>query len=393
MPPANTTATYGTVARTLHWLAAALILAAVALALYMERLPRGSDAEVARVSALYSLHKTIGIAAFATALARILWAWLQPKPAPLHPERRAETFAAEAVHWSLYAAMLVMPLSGWLYHAATDGFAPILWPFGQSLPFVPKSPALAMTFRAIHGLSAKLLYASLALHVLGALKHGLIDRDGTMARMVTGRVRALPGGPETRLSRWPAMAALALWAALVAVPLALPPPPARSTAPAPAAAGGNWTVSQGTLAITIRQSQAPIPGSITGWSAAITYDDQSRTGTVLVTIPLARLTIGSVTPQALGPEFLDAARFPTATFRATIAETGGRLTATGPLSLHGREVPVSLPFTLDIRGDHATMSGQVTLDRRDFGIGANFRDEATVAFPVTIDVTLMAVRK
>ncbi|MBS0563489.1 MAG: cytochrome b, partial [Proteobacteria bacterium] len=277
MPLANTTASYGSVARALHWLTALLILAAVALALYMQGLPQGTDAEVARVSALYSVHKTIGLAAFATAIVRILWALIQPKPAALHPERRAETFAAEAVHWSLYAAMVVMPVSGWLFHAATDGFAPILWPFGQSLPFVPKSPALAMTFRAIHGLSAKLLYASFALHVLGALKHGLIDRDGTMGRMISGR--ALSAGPRPSPSRWPALAALVLWAALVSVPVALPPPAARPAAPAPAAAGGNWTVSQGTLAITVRQSQAAIPGSITGWSAAIAYDDQARTGT------------------------------------------------------------------------------------------------------------------
>lgn len=392
MPLANTAASYGAVARALHWLTALLILAAVALALYMQGLPRGSDAEVAHVSLLYSVHKTLGIVALVTALLRILWAVVQPKPAPLHPESRLETFAAEAIHWSLYAAMLGLPVTGWLFHAATDGFAPILWPFGQSLPFVPKSPALAMLFRALHGMSANLLYASLALHVLGALKHALVDRDGTLARMVTGRTAAATAAPPPPPTHWPALVALGLWAALLAVTAATLPPPTRTTSPA-AATGGNWTVAQGVLTFTIRQAQTAIPGTLTGWAAEITYDDQTRTGSVLATIPLANLTIGSVTAQAVGPQFFDVTRFPAAIFRATIAEANGQMAATGTLSLHGHDVPVTLPFRLTVAGDHAAMTGQATLDRRDFGIGASFKDETTVGFPVTVDVSLLAVRK
>ena len=142
MALANTPQSFGSLARFLHWLTALLILAAIGLALYIKGLPHATGAETARVAALYSLHKTIGIAAFVSALLRMLWAFFQPKPGALHPERRLEAFAAAAVHWSLYAAMLIMPLSGWCAHAALTGFAPILWPFGQSLPFVPKSDPL-----------------------------------------------------------------------------------------------------------------------------------------------------------------------------------------------------------------------------------------------------------
>lgn len=396
MPLANTPATYGAVARAFHWLTALLILSAVALALYMQGLPRGSDAEVARVSQLYSLHKTIGIAALLVAVARILWALVQPRPAPLHPDRRGETFLAATMHWSLYAAMVVMPVSGWLFHAATDGFAPILWPFGQSLPFWPRSPALAMALRAVHGLSANLLYASVALHVAGALKHALVDRDGTLARIVSGRtpLPAAPGAGPDRSGPLAALVALGLWVALVGAVLLRPPPVSPDTrAATPAATAGNWAVSQGTLALTIRQAQTPVAGSLTGWTAAITYDETAQTGSVSVTMPLSGLTIGSVTAQAAGPDFLDIARFPTASFQATIAAEGDRLVARGPLTLHGQSVPVALPFSLTIAGDHATMTGQATLDRRDFGIGLSYKDETTVAFPVTFDVSLMAVRK
>jgi polyisoprenoid-binding protein YceI len=63
------------------------------------------------------------------------------------------------------------------------------------------------------------------------------------------------------------------------------------------------------------------------------------------------------------------------------------------LALRGIEQPITLPFTLEIAGDKASMTGSVTLDRRDFGIGAGYGDEATVGFAVDVAVTLSAARK
>jgi len=394
MPPKkNTPQTYGSVARFFHWLTALLILTAIAVVLYTHRQPARTEPEVMRVALLFSLHKTVGIAAFFTALLRILWAFGQPKPGPIHPERRLETFVGDAVHWSLYAAMVIMPLSGWLGHAARPGLSPIWWPFAQTLPFVPASNALGRVFFTIHGFASKALYASIALHVAGALKHALIDRDGTMARMIDGRRVPVPPSPRRRL---PAIAALAAWAGLVVVGVILGQPksaPAMvTTAPAPTT-GGNWAVSDGTLGFTVKQMQATVTGVFTGWTADITYDETAKTGAVTVSIPLSGLTVGSITQQVAGPEFLDIAAHPSAIFQGTIAETGGQLAATGMLDLHGKRVPVTLPFTLAIAGDTARMTGELRLDRRDFGIGGHYPDEQTVGFGVTVDVALTARRR
>ena len=48
--------------------------------------------------------------------------------------------------------------------------------------------------------------------------------------------------------------------------------------------------------------------------------------------------------------------------------------------------------TLTLDGDTATMTGTTTLDRRDFGIGQSYGDEASVGFPVTVTVDLVARR-
>ncbi len=391
MPRANSPTSYGSVARALHWLTALLILANIPLAFLAENLSRGTDADVARVAATYSLHKTTGIAAFAVALARILWALSQTRPAPLHPERRVETLLAEAVHWSLYAALLIMPVTGWLYHAASAGFAPIWWPFGQSLPFVPKSDDLAAQFRALHGWSSKLLVLSILAHVAGALKHAFIDRDGTLARMVSGRTQAANLPAATYTSLRPASLALLAWAALISATLAFAPatPPQTVTA---TSATGNWAVTAGTVTFTSKIIGTDVTGTLPGFSATINYDETRKTGTLAVTLPLAGLTMGAVTQQATGPDFLDLAHNPTALFRAGIAEQGGQLVATGTLTLHGRTAPVDLPFTLILDGKQAHVTGQATLDRRDFAIGSAYADETTLAFPVIVTIDLTASR-
>ena len=392
----NTPASYGSAARALHWLTALLILTAVGLGLYASDLPRTTDAEVARLAGLYSLHKTIGVAAFFTAAARILWALTQPRPAPLHPDRRLETLGAEVVHWALYGAMLVMPLSGWIHHAAVTGFAPILLPFGQTLPFVPQSAGLGDVASAIHEISATVLYIAIGLHVLGALKHALIDRDATLTRITRGAVA--PANPVAHRSLAAPGLAVLIWAGVIGAGILLPPeteaaPASAPTETAAAPATGNWAVQSGTLSIAVQQMGSEVAGQFADWQADITYDEATRTGEVTVRIGVPTLTLGSVTDQALGADFFDAATHPVATYTAKIRPEGTGQIAEGTLDLRGATVPVTLPFTLTIDGDTATMTGTTTLDRRDFGMGATYTDESSVGFGVRVDVALTATRR
>ncbi|MDJ0827688.1 MAG: cytochrome b/b6 domain-containing protein [Rhodobacter sp.] len=397
MPIQNTTATYGSVAKTLHWLTALLILTAIPLGLIANQLPYDTGEELARKAWLFSLHKTTGIAAFAVALARILWALIQPKPAPLHPDRRAETFLAETVHWLLYAALVVVPLSGWIHHAATTGFAPILWPLGQSLPLVPKSEAVAGLFASVHWVFTKLLALALVLHIAGAIKHALIDRDQTLARMLPGQpdVKA----PPTKARSTPLAAAVILYifgAAGAATLAAQAPHEAPTTAaPALAAAPSQWQVAEGTLQITVQQLGSAVTGSFADWTAAIDFDETAtggKHGTAEVQIAIASLTLGSVTSQALGPDFFAANQHPTATFAADLLPADTGYLAEGSLTLRGAEVRVSMPFVLEIDGDTARMTATTQLDRRDFGIGETYPDESSVGFGVGVDITLTASR-
>lgn len=398
MSTANTTTSYGAVARALHWLTALLILTAIPLGLVANGMAYDSGEALAAKAQLFSLHKTVGIAAFAVALIRILWALTQTRPEPLHPDRVLETRVAEVVHWALYLALIIVPLSGWIHHAATDGFAPILWPLGQDLPGVPTSESVAQLAAAMHWVFTKVLALSILLHIAGALKHVIIDKDATLARMTRG-AQAPSRANGAAHAHWPALAALAVYVAGAGLAWSMASAKAPATAPTVAeatpATTGNWTVTEGTLGFAINQMGSEIQGSFANWSADIRFEEvvtEGSHGSVSVTIDTTSLTLGSVTDQAKAADFFDVATHPTATFDARILPTETGYLADGVLTLRGVTAPLQLPFDLLIAGNVATMTGTTQIDRRTFGMGATYGDEATVGFNATVTTNLVATR-
>lgn len=408
MSARNTTRAYGWAARIFHWTVAVLILIALGLGLYAGNLPRGGEDELQAIFAAFSVHKTAGVAVLIIAAARIGWTLTQIRPRPLYPERRLETLLAESVHWALWIGMVIMPLSGWLLHsAAPGGFSRILWPLGQRLPLVPEDAALAEGFARFHEAGWWVLAGLIALHVAGALKHALIDRDHTFARMA-GNPDRLPEPPAHAMSPGfqhllAACAALAIWGSVATLagqaeaearPALQPDPAISATQSAPAASG--WTVQQGTLEIGVRQGGSDVAGQFGQWQATIDYAPETQTGHVEVSIDIASLTLGSVTASATGPDFLNASAHPTASFTAEIRPPTGPdqpHIALGTLTIAGKSIPAELPFDLTIEGESAKARGNMQVDRRDFGIGAGYTDESTVGFAVAISFDLTATRQ
>ncbi|GAA6207838.1 hypothetical protein NBRC116601_11310 [Cognatishimia sp. WU-CL00825] len=398
MPLSNTLETYGSVTKTFHWLTALLILSAFPIGYFAHEAPFSNSEELAQKAFLFSLHKTIGIAAFFTALLRIVWALRQIHPGLLNPEDKLEATAAQTAHWLLYGSMLLVPFSGWVHHASTQGFAPIWWPFGQNLPLIPKSEALAQATSTLHFILILVLALTILAHVGGALKHFVIDRDQTLQRMLPGNSSA-PMPPKQDHSKRPLALALIIW--MVALGLGAGTGAFRTTETAPVSAAtldqvtSDWQVQSGALEITVAQFGTPVTGNFAEWTADITFSKDAidnNHGNVKVTISVGSLTLGSVTQQAMGFDYFNTAEFPTAEFNAEILAAAEGYVAQGTLTLRGVEMPVSLPFLLETDGKTATMTGQTQISRMDFGIGANQPDEASLGFAVDISVNLTAQR-
>ena len=412
VPLTNTAERYGRVAQVFHWTIATLFLVNYPLAIVAERLPRDTSEQVARVVALFSWHKTIGVTVFVLAVARIAWALANPHPRLLNAERRGEAFAAATIHWVLYGAILAMPLAGMAVHWTSVGFAPLKLPFPDEVPLLPRTEHAAEIAATVHWALGIVILASIALHVAGALKHHLIDRDQTLIRMLPHRRARIErlAPPSMQPSRWRTAAiglgALALVGGTAGAVAGLTGGDAAVASgavgaePADVAAAGEaaWIVDEGasSLTIAIVQLGSPVEGRFDGWSAAIVHDpDDPAASSVTVTVDLDTLTLGTVSDQAKGPGFLDVPGAPTATFRAEgfVPGEGDAFTADGTLTLRGVTAPVALAFDLAIEGDTARARGGATLDRMAWGVGADgYPDESSVGFDVEVTFDLVATR-
>ncbi len=400
MPLGNTHRNYGTLTKTLHWLTALLIFTALPLGYLAQQAPLANGEEIAHKAWLFSLHKTAGISAFFIAALRILWAFSQTRPGLINSENRIEAVAAHTVHWLLYGSMLLVPLSGWLHHASTTGFAPILWPFSQSLAFIPKSEGLADLTSSLHFLFLLVLAFSILAHMAGALKHLVIDRDQTVQRMLPG-AHSAPAPAIELPSKAPLAIAVSIWSLTLIIGLGVGlsshgnhSHDSHDNATLQALPS-DWQVTDGQLTISVHQFGADVQGQFTEWTAGIQFEETAtdgQHGNVTAEVAISSLTLGSVTVQALGADFVNADQFPTAKFVADLFATGAAFVAKGDLTLRGVSIPVEMPFALSIIDSTATMSGTLLLDRRDFLIGASMADESSLSFPVEVQVSLTATR-
>lgn len=173
---------YTRTAIALHWLIALLVIANFTLGLVMVDIPGLTPTKLR----YFSWHKWAGVTILLFATVRLLWRLSHP--APPYPAGMApwQKSAARAVHAGLYVLLFAVPLSGYFYSLAAG--VPVVY-FGViELPvLIGKSPALKEPLEELHFWLNMLLATFVAVHVLGALKHQFIDRDGLLRRMLPWR--------------------------------------------------------------------------------------------------------------------------------------------------------------------------------------------------------------
>jgi len=169
----------------LHWLIAALIVAGFTLGLSMVGLPLSRQK-----LQWYAWHKWIGITVFLLSCVRLAWRLWHPPP-PLPPMPRWQARGARLVHGLLYALLLVIPVTGWLYSSATG--VQVVYLGLLPLPdLLPKDKALAAIFRTCHVSLNFTLLALVCTHVAAAVKHHFVDGDAVLTRMLPATIRTPP---------------------------------------------------------------------------------------------------------------------------------------------------------------------------------------------------------
>ncbi|MGD9923826.1 MAG: cytochrome b [Pseudorhodoplanes sp.] len=169
---------FGTVAITIHWLAAALIVA-----LLISGFRVSGAADPAAKAAFLRFHAVMGIAILALTLGRIAWWWFADrKPLPVAGQPPLLRRAASAVHLVFYILIVGLAASG-IGMMIVSGAGPIV--FGGASGALPDFWTVPP--RIPHGIGVRVLIALLILHVAGALYHHFIRGDRLLARMGVGR--------------------------------------------------------------------------------------------------------------------------------------------------------------------------------------------------------------
>ncbi len=162
----------------LHWLTVMLIVGLFASIWSLQLVEPDAVA-----APLLTIHRSLGSVMWGVALCRLGWrltrAYLPPFPATMG---KAQQWAARLSEYGLYALLLIQPVTG-LAQSLTRGkpFAVL----GLEAPAVmERSNHLTSLFHDIHENMAWALLGLIALHVLAAMFHRIILKDGVLQSML-----------------------------------------------------------------------------------------------------------------------------------------------------------------------------------------------------------------
>lgn len=175
------TTQYTATAKALHWIMAFALIALFVLGIYMHDL-----AFSPLKLKLYSWHKWAGVCIFLLVLVRLAWRVTHRPPALPDTMRPIEKLLAHGGHHTLYALMIVIPLSGWLMSSA-KGFQTVLFGVLPLPDLIEKNETLGEVLQQVH-MALNYFFAVVVVgHVAAALKHHFINKDNVLNRMLPGR--------------------------------------------------------------------------------------------------------------------------------------------------------------------------------------------------------------
>lgn len=165
-----------------HWLISVLVLGMIGLGWYMGDIPKGTPDR----TFFFNLHKSIGVTVAILVLLRLWWRAKNPPP-PLPafmPAWQVQT--SKISHALLYLCLVLMPLSGFSASQFTK-YGVTYFGLFKIPPMGWENREIYSLLQGVHGVTATLLVVLVAVHILAALKHLLINRDGVFQRMLPGK--------------------------------------------------------------------------------------------------------------------------------------------------------------------------------------------------------------
>lgn len=168
---------YTTTAKALHWVIAIAVIGLILVGIGREYMPKGPTRDFVTM-----LHKATGIVVLVLMIARLGWRLTNPPPPSERDLPRWQVGLSHAVHWSLYAILLAMPVIGWV--GSNAGGRPVSMYGLFDLPMIAaENKDFGEQMFTLHGYLGYLAAALILLHVGAALYHRLVRHDAVLARM------------------------------------------------------------------------------------------------------------------------------------------------------------------------------------------------------------------
>lgn len=180
---------YAWLRRMLHWAVALFLVALIPSGLIIAGYERATVESVdglfgeGAFDVLYDLHKSAGLTVLGLMVLRVVAKAAAPNPDYTPPLKAWEAKASRLVHSALYGLLIVTPIIGWLGVSLYPAPAPFWFLVDLRLPIGEARGASEALLGYAHAPLAILLGILAAVHVLAALKHRLLNRDGVWERM------------------------------------------------------------------------------------------------------------------------------------------------------------------------------------------------------------------
>jgi cytochrome b561 len=194
---------WGSLAKFFHWTIVLLILTQATIGLLMVNMPK-------RPSTIpyFTFHKSLGLTIFALAVLRLAWKLFDKRPDEPSTMPHWQVTCAKLGHASLYILLFLVPLSGWWYDSVAALRPLYFWGLFQ-VPHLggpdPNDPGLKDFAACSHFYLFWTLTAVAAGHVLAALYHQFVSKDGVLARMWPASLQRRRPPPPSTLSPEPTL--------------------------------------------------------------------------------------------------------------------------------------------------------------------------------------------
>ncbi|MBL4761983.1 MAG: cytochrome b [Gammaproteobacteria bacterium] len=173
---------------SLHWIVGLTIITLLVVGIYMEE---------NEVFSLYPIHKSVGMLIFLLIIGRVVWRLKNGWPEPASQYKAIEHKLAKLTHWVLIVGTLAMPLSG-MVMSGVGGHGLNVFGFFELMPMNPDpnevgaviahNESIAKLGHEVHELFGIIMIVAILLHMAGAFKHHIVDKDGTLRRMLGAHI-------------------------------------------------------------------------------------------------------------------------------------------------------------------------------------------------------------